>query len=170
MNPYLAALSAFHADYAKKHADAEGGTKDPMAWAFDQLMRSSMDACMRADAAEKALAEMKAKPKADADPEEAAEEEDIAEAADAVRLADSLGVPAKGALVELRRTIAAKLDIPGADKMAADSLGAALTVYRLAASRSKTPTAADKLLRDYEPPKHADAQPATSGSLALEVA
>ncbi len=169
MNPYLAALSAFHADYAKTHADAEGA-KDPMAWAFDQLMRSSMDACMRADAAEKALADMKAKPKADADPEEMAEEEeDIAEAADAIRLADSLGVPVKGTLVELRRTLAQKLEIPGADKMAADSLGAALTVYRLAASRSKAPTAADKLLRDYEPPKpHADAQPNTPRPLSLE--
>ncbi len=169
MSPFQTRLLAFMAEDTKKHADAEGGTKDPMAWAFDQLMRSSMDACMRADAAEKALAEMKAKPKADADPEDMAEE-DIAEAADAVRLADSLGVPAKGSLVELRRTIAAKLDIPGADKMAADSLGAALTVYRLAANRSKAPTAADKLLRDYEPPKHADAQTTTSGSLALEEA
>lgn len=165
MNPFMTALSALVAT----HADAEG-QRDPMAWAFDQLMRSSMDACMRADAAEKALAEMKAKakPEGDAEIEVEIPAEDMAEAADAIRLADSLKVPVKGSLVELRRTIAQKLEIPGADEMAADSLGAALTVYRLAASRSKAPTAADRLLRDYEPPKHADAQPAQPRPLALE--
>jgi hypothetical protein len=172
--PFLTDLKALTEKHAP-HADAEGGAKDSTAWAFDQLMQATMDARMRADAAESALAEMKkakAKPEGDADPEEeAAAEEDMAEAADAVRLADSLGVPVKGTLVELRRTIAQKLEIPGADKMAADSLGAALTVYRLASARVAKPTAADKLLRDYEPPgPHADAKPASPRPLSMEEA
>ena len=169
MSPFQTRLLAFLAEDTKKHADAEA-PEDPMAWAFGQLMRSSMDACMRADAAEKALADMKAKPKADAEgAEEEEAEEDMAEAADAIRLADSLKVPVKGTLVELRRTIAAKLEIPGADKLSADSLGAALTVYRLATVRTKAPTAADKLLLDYEPSKpHADSKPNTPAPLALE--
>ena len=151
MNPFLVALTAFIADFRKGHADAEG-SKDPVAWAFDQLMRTSMDACTRADAAEKALSDMKAKADAEAPPEgeEETEEMDMEEAADAVRTADSLQVPTKGKLSDLRRAIAAKLEIPGADKLAADALPGVIAAFR--AGQGSRKSAAERALDGYEPP------------------
>ena len=163
MNPFLVALTAFVADFRKGHADAEGG-KDPVAWAFDQLMRTSMDACGRADAAEKALADMKAK--ADAGPvgeeveDEATEEVAMEDAADAIRIADSLNVPVKGKLADLRRAVAVKLEIPGADKLAADALPGVITAFR--AGQGSRRSAADRALDEYHPPKPGAADSARS--------
>lgn len=166
MNPFLVALTAFIADFRKGHADAEGA-KDPIAWAFDQLMRTSMDACMRADAAEKAMADMKAKADAEPTEEEMTEEVEMEEAADAVRTADSLGIPVKGKLADLRRSIATKLEIPNADKLAADALPGVIAAFQ--AGRGSRPSAVEQALAGYQPPKPgaADSRP-TDHLLDLE--
>ena len=158
MNPFLVALTAFVADFRKTHADAEGA-KDPIAWAFDQLMRTSMDACMRADAAEKAMADMKAKADAAPTEEEMTEEVEMEEAADAVRTADSLGVPVNGKIADLRRAIATKLEIPNADKLNADALPSVIAAFQ--AGKGSRKSAAERAMEDYQPPKPgaADSRP-----------
>lgn len=149
-------------------ADAEGApSKDPVAWAFERLMQSTMDACSRADAAEKAMADMQAKADAEPTEEEMTEEVEMDEAADAVRTADSLGIPVKGKLADLRRSIAAKLEIPGADKLAADALPGVIAAFQ--AGRGVRPSAVEQALAGYQPPKPgaADSRP-TDHLLDLE--